>query len=227
MRKFIYSCIAAFALNVSVPARASWGADIPILLEILANSVSQLYQLYEMVQNGQQTLYLMRDLHRGINDALGVVSIIREHPDAGMYGDWTTVERALRNLQSIYGSVPQSANADIHQNTDRSVAEAINLNNNLFAYADELDRVGERIDNHSRSVSPKGAAKLTAQSLGVVVRAMNQQLRAQAASLKLQAQSLAVKNRQDKEETREFVKTTSTLSASMKHHNSQFQTPRF
>ncbi len=228
MEKLLCIIILTLPLSLSRPAKADmWGADIPILLEILANSISQLTQLYEVVNNGNQSLGLMQDINRGINEALGVVRLMQNSPNAGMYGDWTSVDRALRNLQTIYGAVPQSANASIQQNTDRSVAEAVSLNNSLYTFADDLQRVGLEIDAHSRSTSPKGAARLTAQSLGVVVQAMNQQIRAQATSLKLQAQTLAVNNKQEKEETKEFLKTTSTLATSMKSHNSQFRTPRF
>lgn len=221
-------CIALLLMLVPKSAKADMaGADVAVLLEILSNNISQLYQLYEIVNRAKQNLELMKEVNKGFDDSLKLVKKIKNLPDAGIYGDWDSVEKALTNLQSAYGSVPQSVNASMQQNTDRTVAEAINMNTNLYSYADELNSIGGQIESYSHSVSPKGAARLTAQSMGLMLQAMNQSMRAQATGIKLQAQDLASKNRREKEETRAFVKTTALLSSSLRTHNSKFETPRF
>jgi hypothetical protein len=228
MKKKLYAIIAAICLSFPKPAKADmWGADIPILLEILSNSISQLYQLMALVQQTQDSLSLIRDINSGINNALGVIQIIRQHRDAGLYGDWGTVDRALRNLEQIYGSVPRSSLSDVQRNTDQNIAEAITTTRNIFDVTNHYDQVGEQIQAHAQVTSPKGAAKLTAQSLGVVVQVMNESLRAQASGLKLQAQSLANENQREKQETRQFQDATKSLSNSLKTHTSSFLTPTF
>jgi len=212
----------------SKPARAdAWGADIPILLEILSNTISQLYQLMALVQQTQDTLALMRDINGGLNDALGVIQVIRQQQDAGLYGDWGSVEKALRNVEKIYGSVPKSSLSSVQKNTDQNIAEAIAMNRSLFDAANYYDQVGSQIQSRAQVASPKGAAKLTAQSLGLVVQVMNESLRAQASGIKLDAQRLVNENQKEKQETRQFQNATKGLSNSLKHHESTFITPKF
>ena len=64
------------------------------------------------------------------------------------------------------------------------------MNNSIYDYTAQLDKIGEEIKQYSHAVSPGGAQKLTAQSLGVVVHVMNEQLRATATGLKMQAQTI-------------------------------------
>ena len=55
MKKKFISVLLSFCLLTSAPQTAKadmWGADIPILLEILANSLQQLIQLKAMLENG-------------------------------------------------------------------------------------------------------------------------------------------------------------------------------
>ncbi len=61
----------------------------------------------------------------------------------------------------------------------------------------------------------------------MVLHVLNQSLRAQATGLKLQAQTLAIQNKKDKEEVRGIQNSSMTLSQAMKSQNPQFRLPRF
>ena len=76
-------------------------------------------------------------------------------------------------------------------------------------------------------VSPGGAAKLTAQSLGVMLNLQNEMLRTQATGLKLQAQALALNNRREKAQTRQMIENTDNLQSALGSAKPQFQLPRF
>ncbi len=92
----------------------------------------------------------------------------------------------------------------MQQTMDRSAAEAIHLHNEAFRYADQIDPEAERIKDYAKVVSPQGAEKLTAQSLGVLIHVMNQVLRTNAAMLKLQSEQLALSNRKEKLGSEQF-----------------------
>ena len=94
--------------------------------------------------------------------------------------------------------------ARMQQTTDQSVAEAIHLHNEAFRYAATVDPEAERIKDYARFVSPAGAQRLTAQSLGVLIHIMNQVLRTNAAMLKLQSEQLALGNRREKLNSEHF-----------------------
>lgn len=85
------------------------------------------------------------------------------------------------------------------------------MNNAIFDYTREIDKTGEEIKSYSHAVSPGGAAKLTAQSVGVMLHVMNQQLRAQGTMLNLQAQSLAQENKREKDHTAEYLKSAGSI----------------
>ena len=79
--------------------------------------------------------------------------------------------------------------ARVQRNTDQTVAEAISFNNEINDYAQRLDQIGEEIKSYSHATSPGGAAKLTAESMGVMIHVMDQQMRATGTKLKASSPS--------------------------------------
>lgn len=228
MRQNLKVLLVAPVLFFSAPTRAdAFGADIPILLQMLSNAVSQLSQLMAIVRQGHDSLSLMQDINSGLNDAMSVFRVIKNHPDLNLYKDLKSVQTALQNIEKVYGSVPASSLSVMQRNTDVNIAEALALNHSLGENVERYDSVGESIQNRAQGSSPKGAAKLTAQGVGVMVQVMNESLRAQASGLKMQAQALANENRREKEETKQLKDAAGALSNSFKSHRSSFNTPEF
>lgn len=229
MRKKVLALVLSICLFVVPrPSRADlFGGDVAVLTQILVQTIKQLYELQRIVQNGQDTLNLMRDINRGINDSLKLVESLGPYIDPGLYRELKKVEELVKHLQGTYGIIVDSADRVPQEDTDRVVAEAISVNNALFEYAKELDKVGERIKVFSHEVSPGGAQKLTAQSLGVMVHVMNQQLRATATGLKIQAQTLALQNKKEKQGTKAFIGQAELLKRVMKKQEVKFEFPRF
>jgi hypothetical protein len=215
-------------LSAPRPAKADlFGGDVAVLVQILANAIQQLAQLKNILDTGRDNLDLIREINRGINDSLGLAQTIYPDIDPGIYNDWQKVSDAINKLQQIYGIIPANSNQRIYSDTDTQVAEAVALNNSIYEYTKEIDEIGEAVKSYSHQVSPGGAQKLTAQTLGVMLHVLNQNLRAQATGLKLQAQGLALQNKKDKDHSREYLLAAQTLKASMKSQNTNFQSPRF
>lgn len=230
MKKRIVAAVTALSLLLSYPnqARADfWGADIPILMQILAQAIQQLVQLKALLQTGNDSLDLLRDINRGINDSLHMAETLGLRIDPSLYRDLRKVDDATQALEKIYGLVVESKEATVQRNTDQTVAEAITFNNELNDYAGRLDQIGEEIKRFSHAVSPGGAAKLTAESMGVMVHVLNQQLRATGQGLKLQAQSLAIQNKKEKGATEQYLKEGNLLKQKMVSMEANFQVPRF
>jgi hypothetical protein len=199
----IWALFLAVLLTVQTaivkPAKADfWGGDIPLLMEIVVNTAQQLIQIKNMLQNGRDTLGLLRDVNEGIREAMGIIRTLNTTIRGGMYSQYQTPEQVLNAIQNLYGLVPKTTEAQIQNTHDQAVAEAIELHNDAFRYADMVDPEAERIKDYSRGVSPAGAGRLTAQSLGVLIHVSNQILRTNAAMLKLLGQNLALQNRQSK-----------------------------
>lgn len=213
---------------ISTPARADfWGGDIFYLAQILTNTLKQLVELKNIVDNGRENLELIREINRGINDSLRLAQTIYPNLDPGIYQDWRNVDQALQKLHHIYGVAVNSPDAQVYRDTDHQVAEAVTMNNQIYSYTAEIDQIGEAIKEYSHEVSPGGAQKLTAQSMGILLQLMNQSLRTQATGLKLQAQTMAVENKREKDRTKMYLETANTLRVAMKNEPLQFKAPRF
>ncbi len=227
MKKFIAICLSVLLLSTQ-PARASlFGEETVVLAQILANALQQLAQLKQILDTGKSNLDLIREINRGINDSMNLVRTVYPNIDPGIYKDWQSVQDAVNKLETIYGIADPSLNQRVYRDTDQNVAEAVQLNNSIYQYTQQIDEIGEAIKQASHDVSPGGAQKLTAQTLGVMLHVMNQNLRAQATGLKLQAQSMALQNKKDKDSTREFLSNSETLRVAMKNEKAEFKAPRF
>ena len=215
-------------MSVCLSARGDlFGGDVAVLTQILVNAIQQLSTLNSMLQTGGDTLGLMRDINRGINDSLNMIRTIDPNWNPGLYRDWENMQRALDQVEQIYGAVPGSTSETrVQRDLDQSVAEAVTLNNAMYNYTREIDKLGEEIKVASHTVSPGGAQKLTAETLGVMLHVMNSSLRAQATALKLQAQSMGIQNRRDKETTKHTVTSTHSIQQAF-GRKAKFQLPRF
>jgi hypothetical protein len=213
---------------IAYPARADlFGGDDVILGAILTQTIQQLDQMRQIFQAGSEQLGLLRDINRGINDSLRLLRTANPNSDPGIFRDWRRGTDSHRAVTDLYGDVVPSKDAQVQSSTDQSVAEAVSLNNSIYDYTHDIDTIGEEIKLDSHSVSPGGAQKLTAQSMGVMLHVMNTSLRAQATSLKLQAEVLALQNHKDKEASRETSEASSALKMSIENQTPKFETPRF
>lgn len=227
MKKLVALSISLSFL-VSSPARADmWGGDLIYLAQILENAIRQYIELKNIVDTGKDQLQLIREINRGVNDSLNLARTVYPNADPGIYRDWENVSTALQRLEKIYGVAAPSPELQVQENTDRNVAEAVSLNNDIYKYTQNIDELGEAIKDSSHEVSPGGAQKLTAQALGVMLQVMNQTLRTNATGLKLQAQAIALVNKKEKDSTRAYLETANTLRVAMKKEKLQFSAPRF
>lgn len=181
-----------------------FGGDLPLLAKIVANTIQQISELQKIAGLGKENLQYFRDLNRGLNEALNLAKTVNQQLSPGVLSDLQGAEQALKIIQELYGAVPKTAEARMQQTMDRSAAEAIDLHNAAFRYADEIDPQAEQIKDYARVVSPQGAEKLTAQSLGVLIQVLNQVLRTNATMLKLQSQQLALENKRAKVGSEQF-----------------------
>jgi hypothetical protein len=204
-----------------------FGGDVAVLTQILVNNIQQLTQLMEIVQTGQRQVELMEDIKREIFDTVDRIESLSHLMDPGLYKEWRTVSDALQRLHMRYGDSVPSPNFEVERDMDQSVAEAITLNNQLYDYSRQVDEIGETIKQSSQNVSPGGAQKLTAHTQGILLHLLNQNLRAQATALKLQAQSLAMRNREQKLHSKQQVATSNEMERELRQKRELFKLPRF
>lgn len=195
----------SLVLILPQPSRADiWGGDVAVLVQILANAVKQLTQLQQILGAGSDTLSLLRDINRGIRDGLTVIHMLDPKFNPGLYGDLQTADRVLSTIQDLYGRIPQTGESRLQAAQDQSASESIAMNGTLFQFADQADVESHRIIEQSQSVNPQGAAKLTAQSLAILVGVTTQVLRTNSMMLKMMGENMALSNRKEKVQAAQF-----------------------
>ncbi len=205
IKKRILAIFICFTLIAPRPAKADlFGGDVAVLVQILAQTIKQLYELQRIVSTGQDTLSLMRDINRGIRDGLAVIRIINPKFNPGLYGGLETADQVQRAIEDLYGAIPQTSEYRLQEAQDKSVAESISMNGTLFQYADSVDDETKRIITHSQSTSPQGSAKLTNQALAVLIGVTTQVLRTNSMMLKMMGQNMALSNRKEKLQATQF-----------------------
>jgi len=214
-----------------IPFRAAradiFGGDDAILAQILVNALQELAQLRQILQSGESSLQLMQDINRGVNDSLNLAQRLSSHGDPGLYRDWSTPSSALSGVETTYGKVPDTQDAQVQRNNNQSTSEAIALNNSLYDFSEQVETIADGMNASSHSVSPGGAAKLTAQGVSIILNVLDQGLRAQATGLKLQAQGMAEQNRREKMSSENYAAESSDFTTAMGSTDTSFKVPRF
>lgn len=214
VRKVILCVLMSVVMITPKPAKADmFGGDIVVLTQILAQAIQQLIQLKQILSTGSDTLSLMRDINRGIRDGLAVIQMINPKFNPGLYGNLESADRVLAAITDLYGQIPQTSEARLQQAQDRSVSESIAMNGTLFRFADQADEESKRIIDHSRDVNPQGAAKLTAQSIAVLIGVTTQVLRTNSMMLKMMGENMALSNRKGKLQAEQFKSQYDGLSS--------------
>lgn len=209
--------VFCFALMLPFPSRADlFGGDVAVLMQILAQAIEQVTRLQTIINNGKDTLNLMRDINSGVRSGLDLIRIINPRFNPGLYGDLKDPQNVLRAIHDLYGQAPKTADKELLDSNDQSVSEVISMNRNLYDYADQVDQERERILLHSQVVSPQGAAKLQNQSLAVLIGVMTQLLRTQSQMLKIMGQNMALENRKEKMSSNQFIENYQGLSEGFK-----------
>lgn len=204
-KKRIIAITLCFTLILPKPAKADlFGGDVAVLVQILAQTIKQLYELQRIVSTGQDTLSLMRDINRGIRDGLAIIRIVNPKFNPGLYGGLETIDQVQRAIEDLYGAIPQTSEYRLQEAQDKSASESIAMNGTLFQYADSVDEETKRIIAHAQKVSPQGAGKLTAESLAVLIGVTTQVLRTNSMMLKMMGQNMALSNRKEKLQATQF-----------------------
>lgn len=227
MNKWMMQSILGISLMIT-PLRAHadfWGGDLPLLAQILAQAIQEVTQLQAILGNGKDSLNFLRDINNGIRDAMQIINTMNRTLKGGNLSDLNNVNEVIRELEDIYGRIPNTSEAKMQSTQDLSIAESIQLHNDAFRYADLVDPEAERIKAYAEVASPQGAAKASLQAQGVQIHVLNQILRTNAALLKIQSENLAFQNKKAKRQSEQFRQQYGEISKSLVEFTPGFDLP--
>jgi hypothetical protein len=161
------------------PAKADlWGNDLPLLLQIVLNTMGTLNQLSTQSN-------LMRDELNGINDRLYRIQSIATMIQPSEWEHWKDPREALRRLQTIYYTLPKEYRTERSDEIETEISKAMNLISQLNPEIKITFLSGKEMERNASTSSPGVAQKMTASGVGTLIamESQSQALQSQITSL--------------------------------------------
>lgn len=180
-----------------------WGADIPLLAEIVFNT------LHTMMELEQQTS-LLNDQMAGIRDRINRIQTIAEVVQPSTWDKWKDPAEALRRLKLIYYTMPKEYRSEKSDEIEEELSKAMNLVARMTPQTQTSFQSGKELERRGADASPGVAEKLTASGVGTLVALQSQSQAMQSQIISLLAQQLAAANER---ESRSVVSTGTSFSS--------------
>jgi hypothetical protein len=165
-------------------AEAQFGAELPILINILTQAITQVRNLQLIIGTTRDTVSLLQEMNRGVREVLRLAQTAHVPLPPQVYDMANSIESATREAESVYGGLSGAAPAHT-RNGYQSGAEGLFLSQDAFRYSSSLDQAGERIKESAVVASQASATRLTAESIGVLIHAVSHGNRISAKGLEL------------------------------------------
>ena len=156
---FLFCSLILFAPR----ARADfWGGDIPLLVEIVFNTLHTMLELEEQSQ-------LLKDEMAGIKDRIHRIRTIKELIKPDDWAGWKDPGEAMRRLRSIYYTLPKEYRTKKSDNEEKEMAQAMNMISRTSGEAQSSFNSGKELERRGADASPGVAQKLTASGVGTLI----------------------------------------------------------
>jgi hypothetical protein len=188
VKKYI---IIPVLLLVSTTARADlFGGDLPLLAQIVMNTLQTLSQL-------QQQTGIMQDEMSGIRDRIYRIQTISDMIQPSSWDQWKDPGEALRRLRTIYQTLPKEYRSEKSDQIEAELSQALNLVARVTPEARTTFQSGKEMERRGADASPGVAQKLTASGVGTLISMEAQSQIIQSHITNLLAQMLAEGNEKE------------------------------
>ena len=204
---------------------AGW-ANYAYLIKIYQENLKRYVQLQQMIQQARSHDQYIRALNAGLNNAIGISTVLPLKDDQ-ILNQLRQFQDALRKVEEIYGIIPKGSDSELHKLHDMTIAESLKLANVLQDYSLLQEQNANAVFIQSNQASPKGAERMNAQMSAQILHSINQLIKVNGQMLKMQSESLAFANKQDKDSAAGFNKTTNDFKGSMMKFKPSYSFPRF
>ena len=226
-KKFFGWGVIIFMMIQSGPVKADFfGGDIPLLLQILAENIKHYYQFQQMIGQARSTEDYLRLVNAGLDNSMGLLTTLPVR-DERILADLHNFKQALGTVENIYGNIPRSKEQVLHLLNDQTVAESISMANSFKRYSEEQEQNSVRIAIQSRQASPKGAARMQAETSAQILGSLSQLIRLNTQMLKMQSEQFAMLNKGSKNEAASFIKVNDGLSNGFKNFRPDISLEKF
>ena len=183
--------LSSLIILTPVPARADlWGGDLPLLAQIVFNTLQTLYELKKQSS-------ILDDSMDGIKDRIDRIQTISMVVQPSSWDQWKDPREAMRRLKLIYHTLPPEYRSAKSDAIEDELSKAMNMVSRLVPEANTTFRSGKELERRGADASPGVAAKLTASGVGTLVAMEAQTQVIQSHITSLLAQMLADANEQE------------------------------
>jgi hypothetical protein len=183
---------------------------VAVLVQILSENIRRYYQLQEMIGQNKNQMEFLRAINAGLDNSIGLLESLPVK-DEKLLGDLKEFRGAVQRVSDLYGSIPKSPEEALHLLHDQSVAESLRMANSFKDFSETQEKNSILIAAQARAASPKGAARMQAETSAEILRSLSQLIRLNTQMLKLQSEQLAMTNKQSKDGVAGFQKINADL----------------
>lgn len=201
MKKFII--ISSFLLLPFNAKADLWGADLPLLAEIVFNTLHTMMELEKQTEQ-------MNDQLAGIKDRIDRIRTIADLVQPSSWNQWKDPSEALRRLKVIYHTMPKEYRSEKSDMIEDELSKAMNLVSKISSESHTTFASGKELERRGADSSPGVAQKLTASGVGTLIALESQSQVIQSHITSLLTQLLADAN---EKETRSVVSKGSSFSS--------------
>jgi hypothetical protein len=221
--------LAGFSLALICPSPAKadiWGGDVAVLMQILAENIRHYYQLQQMIGQGRDSDQYLRWINAGIDNSIGLLQSL-PIKDEKILADLREFKFALNKVQGLYGQIPHSPEEALQVLHDQTVAESLRMANDFKDYSVNQERNSDVIAQMARDASPKGAARMQAETSAQILKSLSQLIRLDTQMLKLQSEQLALVNKESKDGVANYQKVSRDLGSGFSNFKPDMKLVRF
>lgn len=188
MKKFVLSlCFLLLPVNAKADL---WGGDLPLLAEIVFNT------LHTMMELEKQSQY-WKDEMDGIKDRIYRIQTIANVVQPSDWEKWKDPKEALERLRLIYHTIPKEYRSEKYDTIEAEISQAMNLVSRVGLQTGTTFASGKELERRGADASPGVAQKLTASGIGTLVAQQAQAQEIQSHVVSLLAQMLAEGNEKE------------------------------
>jgi hypothetical protein len=190
MKYFFRLSIFSLVFASSVARADLWGGDLPLLAEIVTNTLNTLYELQKQSKQWQEEM-------DGIGDKINRIQTIANIVNPNSWDQWKDPAEAMNRLQRIYYTIPKEYRTEKSDQVEQEISKAMNMVARIQRDTQSTFLSGKELEARGADASPGVAQKLTASGVGTLIsqQAQAQVIQSQIASLL--SQMLANGNEQE------------------------------
>jgi hypothetical protein len=190
--KRIALCGMLFAFFVNTPTARSdfFGGDLPLLAQIVFNSLQTLFEL-------EKQTTLAKEQMEGIKAKINRLKSISDLVQPSSWKEWKDPAEAIKRLRQIYYAIPKEYQTEKSKAIEEEISKALQQIGVLSSEAKDAFQSGKQLERLGAESSPGVAQKLAASGTGTLVALAAQEQVIQSHITSLLAQLLATSNERE------------------------------